>query len=294
MVWGKVPPREFKVSPGEGFRVIVRNLQQEGFIRSSSILTLYGTITGAIPVLKPGLYTLAPSMSGPRILALLATGARSAVQVTIPEGSSLYEVDKILSDAGVLESNRLLAYAGARHLEGYLFPDTYKFFLGASVEEVVQKFLAAFALKAKPLLQKDQAHAQGNLILASLLEREVTDSVDARVVAGILKKRLAAGMPLQVDATICYIKKIIAEASTDCYPLSPLDFTIDSPYNTYLRAGLPSEPIGSPGVSAITAVLNPRSSQYWYYLSDPKTGKTVFSQTLDEQEENRIKYLKTQ
>jgi UPF0755 protein len=129
-------------------------------------------------------------------------------------------------------------------------------------------------------------------VLASLVEREVPLAEDQRRVAGILEKRLAVGMPLQVDATICHIKKIRAGSSVGCYPLSPLDFAVDSPYNTYLHMGLPPQPIGNPGIQAIMAVLDPLPSRYWYYLSDPATGKTVWSETLDEQEANRVKYLK--
>ena len=106
-------------------------------------------------------------------------------------------------------------------------------------------------------------------------------------------------MPLDVDATVCYAKLLENQASRPaasqvaqaCYPLTALDFKIDSPYNTYLYRGLPPGPIGNPGVSAIMAAIHPVVSPYWYYLSDPKTGKTIFAKTLDEQTQNRVKYL---
>lgn len=290
--WGEVPVRTFKVERGAGFREIVDQLRDEGLIRSSLVLKVYGLLRGAAPLLKPGLYELTPSMSAPSILKTLAEGALREVQVVIPEGSSIYEVDRALAASGVAGEGELLAYAASRRIEGYLFPDTYNFFLGSSIEEVVDRLLENFNLKARPLLDKDPRRFAENLILASLLEKEVPEYEDQRVVAGVLKKRLEAGMPLQVDATICYIKKMKAGTPTECYPLSPLDFTVPSPYNTYLRVGLPPQPIGSPGIRAISAVLAPYPSRYWYYLSDPKTGKTIFSETLDEQEQNRVKYLK--
>ena len=100
-------------------------------------------------------------------------------------------------------------------------------------------------------------------------------------------KRLKLGMTLQVDAAVCYLKA----RNGRCYPLGKNDFAVDSLYNTYLYRGLPPAPIANPGLSAINAALNPAPSSYIYYLSDPKTGKTVFSETLEEHNENRRKYL---
>jgi UPF0755 protein len=107
-----------------------------------------------------------------------------------------------------------------------------------------------------------------------------------------MKKRMNVGMKLQMDATLCYMKEVVAQAPLPCYPLTSLDFKYDSPYNTYLYKGLPPGPIGNPGTSSIRAALNPRPSPYWFYLSDPLTKRTVFSETLDEHEDNRVKYLK--
>jgi UPF0755 protein len=93
---------------------------------------------------------------------------------------------------------------------------------------------------------------------------------------------------LQVDATICYIK---AQQGQGCLPIMKSDKTIDSPYNTYLYRGLPTGPIGSPGSSALSAAANPATSSYWYYISDPKTDETIFARTLDEHNQNIVKYL---
>ena len=120
----------------------------------------------------------------------------------------------------------------------------------------------------------------------SLLEKEMRTLQDKKIVSGILWKRLAINMPLQLDATINYI-------TNRSDPSVAIKHTkIDSPYNTYLRAGLPPGPISSPNKEAINAVLNATPSPYWFYLSDPKTGKTIFSETLDEQSANRRIYLR--
>ncbi|MGB9608998.1 MAG: endolytic transglycosylase MltG, partial [Minisyncoccia bacterium] len=130
------------------------------------------------------------------------------------------------------------------------------------------------------------------LILASMLEKEAPFFEDQKIIAGILLKRLKLNMPLQVDATICYIKILKNKGSISCLPLNPLDFKINSPYNTYTNKGLPSAPISNPSVQAVLAALNPVESKYLYYLSDPKTKKTIFSQTLKEHNQNILKYLK--
>ena len=125
-----------------------------------------------------------------------------------------------------------------------------------------------------------------------MIQKEVASSTDEAIVTGILEKRLAAGMPLDIDATICYIKQQQNPTSTKgCYPLAANDYKIDSPYNTYLHKGLPPTPIGNPGADALQAALHPQSSTYWYYLSDPKTGKTIYAATLAQQQANQRKYL---
>jgi UPF0755 protein len=151
--------------------------------------------------------------------------------------------------------------------------------------EVIGRLEENFRKKAAPLLALDPGKERENLILASLIEKEVPDSDERRLVAGILKKRLSYEIPLQVDAAFCYIKK------PPCHPITAEDLTIDSPYNTYKYKGLPPGPISNPGEDAIRAVINPMPSDYWFYLSDPETRRTIFARTLDEHRQNRVKYL---
>ncbi len=285
-------PKVFAVEAGDGFRSIAGRLAGENLIRSQSAFEILSLFTGSASKLKPGVYKLSPAMSNSEILSELVLGSHREVVVTVPEGASIYEIDKILSEAGVLMSGNLLNLNKTTKIEGRLFPDTYKFFLGSETKEIVDKFLDNFRMKAEPVLSKDKNNEEENLILASLVEKEVPGSDDRQIVAGIMKKRLKARVPLQIDATICYAKRFLArQKSQNCYPLTPLDFKIDSAYNTYLYGGLPPAPMGNPGISAIKAVLHPKATEYWYYLSDPKTKRTVFAKTLEEQNENRVLYL---
>ncbi|MBU6500296.1 MAG: endolytic transglycosylase MltG [Patescibacteria group bacterium] len=287
-----VADKIIEIKAGEGFRDIVNSLDGENLIRSTAVFKIFAVLSGAAFNLKPGMYKLNPAMTSGEIIKELVSGSHREVTLRIPEGASVYDVDRILSDAGVVASGSIVAANPKGNLEGKLFPDTYKFFTDSQASSVVDKFLKNFEDKTSQILPRDEKLASEAIILASILQTEVPSEADQRIVAGILLKRISAHMPLQVDASICYIKESRAyPAASSCYPLSALDFKIDSPYNTYLHAGLPPEPIGSPGFTAIRAALSPESSPYWYYLSDPATGKTIFSKTLDEQNQNRVKYL---
>jgi UPF0755 protein len=230
-----------------------------------------------------------------------STAKRPEVSVTIPEGSTINDIDRILSDNTVLARGDFMNATSVQNLEGRLFPDTYDFFTSSTPEAVVQKMTDNFNLKAEPLLATAGTNASSDLIIASILEKEVATSTDWAIVAGILEKRLAIGMPLDVDATICYIKdqeeaqKNLSLFATSTLPapcvLTAADLKIDSPYNTYLYKGLPPAPIDNPGLATIEAALHPATSSYLYYLTDPKTGKTMYAVTLAQQEANQKKYL---
>lgn len=282
----------FRISEGQGFREVADNLSSQGFARDPLATKIYLLFSGKAFHLQPGAYLLGHDLKVPEIAAIIGSGVRQSVRVTVPEGSSLYDIDGILSENYILEKGKFISWAKTQSTstEGYLFPDTYDFFLESNPQDVAKVMRANFDSKAKSILEKDPKHFTQNLILASILEKEVPDYKDRQIVAGILLKRISAGMPLQVDATICYMKKM--DGADSCYPLSPLDFKERSPYNTYINRGFPPGPIGNPGVEAIQAAMAPIKTAYWYYLSDPATGKTVWSETLDTHASNRAKYLK--
>jgi UPF0755 protein len=287
------PPVVFEIAQGEGFRGIANALYDQGLVKSAATFAAFSVINrGEAFHLQPGLYELNPGMSSPDILAKLADTANRAVTVTIPEGANIYEIDGILANALIIQRGDLVNFKSAGNLEGMLFPDTYEFFPGSNVKDVVQKFLQTFRDKAMPVLSADPQTVEKNLIIASVLEKEVPGARDQAVIAGIIEKRLAAGMALDMDATLCYMKLQAHPTSTvGCYPITVKDKQNISAYNTYLHAGLPPGPIGNPGIQAITAAMNPKSSPYWYYLSDPRTGKTIFSATLAQQVANQSRYL---
>ncbi len=310
-------PTVFEIDAGQGFRAVADRLAAAHLIRSATAFDAYAFITGRTGAVKPGLYRLDPTMTDAAILAAITGGGANEATVTIPEGSNIFQIDAILGRALVIKPGALIALQGSGadgDLEGTLFPDTYNFYTDSSAAAVVKTMQANFIAKAAPVLAAagegpaDAVPAPGSpawrtLVIASILENEVRTQTDQELVAGILLKRLKAAMPLDIDATVAYAN-LMAEYASSTAPSgvsvapsssllvpSSLDFKIKSPYNTYLYEGLPPGPIGNPGVSAITAALHPQSSPYWYYLSDPSTGETIFAKTLDEQTSNRVKYL---
>lgn len=280
----------FEISQGEGFAGIVNRLKDENIIRSTVVFEIYSVVTGSAGGIKPGIYEISNSSTTPQILDILS-GQAGEIEVTVPDGASVYDIDALLAKKKVLPAGYLLSYAEKNDIEGMLYPDTYKFSEHSTAKGVVDKLTDNFHAKAESLLGADPIHFEANLILASLIQKEVSGEKDSSMVAGILKKRLSIGMALNVDATICFLKKKL-NGQFNCYPLTQADLKMNSLYNTYLHAGLPPGPIGSPNEAAIKAVLNPADSPYWYYLNDPKTGKTIFSKTLEEQNANRRVYLK--
>jgi len=296
--------QEFEVQPGWGLNEISQALKNANLISDTFKFKLYTILTGRALSLKPGNYFFSPSMSLKEIIHKLWQGPNEEIVVTIPEGFSLKDIDEILAKQGIIIQGKLSSFSpielsqefpflrDVSSLEGYLFPDTYRFFSHSGAKIVAEKMLKNFQEKVLPLVNSSQADLNKTIILASLIEKEVVSDSDRFLVSGILTKRLKIDMPLQIDATIIYIKCQGEYQNCPTEELNKNDFAADSPFNTYLHKGLPPAPISNPGLSAIKAALDPLPSKYWYYLSDPATGKTIFSKTLEEQNINRTKYLK--
>ena len=173
-------------------------------------------------------------------------------------------------------------------LEGYVFPDTYAVSPDKNSRSLVIKMLDNFDTKLSDELRRS-IKEQGKtiydvIVLASVVEREVPDTEDRRVVADIFSRRLSIGMALQSDATINYITDSGRSRSTAG------DLAIDSPYNTYKYAGLPPGPIGNPGIDAIQAVIAPKKNDYLYFLTGTD-GLVHYAKTFKEHQKNRELYL---
>jgi UPF0755 protein len=266
----------FSVKKGENFLSIGRNLEREGLIKNRIFFYIYVLLKKEERNFKAGRYLLSPSMNIPQIVEKLTSGYTEKIKVTIPEGSTLKDIEE-----------KLKIKLKGENLEGYLFPDTYYLPVGFTSEEVIKIMKENFEKKIAPYkneIEKSGKSLQEIIIMASILEKEARSKEDKEIISGILWKRLKAGIPLQVDSTLTYITgKTSKELTVD-------DLEIPSPYNTYKYKGLPPTPICNPGLESILAALYPKESEYWYYFSTPE-GRVIFSKTLLEHNLAKEKYL---
>lgn len=310
--------RPFIVARGEGVKQISANLEATGLIRSRWYFNFYVWRIGKQANLIAGDYLLSPSMPVKEIVETLIGGrvADREKEIKIVEGLNIAQIDEYLAGAGTVgagdfiklastppatwakspgaegaaDSDILSGLPDALTLEGFLFPDTYRIFADASAADIIARMLDNFRQKFSPELRAE-IERQGRdisevVILASIIEREVSTPRDRKMVADIFKKRLDTNFPLQADSTVNYI----TGKKTPAISLSDRD--IDSPYNTYQYPGLPPGPICNPGLSSIMAAIYPEPNDYWYFLSRLDTGETIFSRTYDEHLANKAKYLK--
>ena len=298
------------IEPGMSVTSIAHLLKDHAIIRSVTSFTIYARLTGTASKLRAGSYAFAPSMSIPKVIEVLTEGSPEAINITIKEGMSVREIDAQMAKNGLGKEGDILdcawscdfstfdflppkpAFArekgyGSR-LEGYLFPETYsiepaqyqpKFFLerllGQFRTRIVQGFNEDINTSGKSLHEL--------VIMSSLIEKESRHDEEREIVSGILWKRLKNSVVLGVDAVNRYILEPGA-------PLMKTDLESSSPYNSRRRGGLPPSPISNAGESSFRAALNPKNSEYWYYLHDPK-GIIHYAITLDEHNLNRVKYL---
>ena len=304
---------EFSIEKGQGAREIASNLKREGIISNTLFFNYYIWQDKSANSLQAGKYELSPSMTIRQIVAKFKEGdviKVPGIKVTIPEGYRTSEIEELLISSGlavkdselteavgisaplareIFDFGFLLDLPPRATIDGFLFPDTYFFEQDLQLNSIVEKMLFNFSEKV-PDYTRVKIKARGKnlyevVIMASLLEKEVRALEDMNLVSGVLWKRMEIGMPLQVDATLVYITgKKTGEITNE-------DKLIDSPYNTYKYRGLPPTPIANPGLNAINAAIEPKVSNYLYYLSAP-SGETIFSETLEEHNENKAKYLR--
>ncbi len=273
-----VEEKIFSIEKSQGLFKIAENLEKENLIKGNFYFKAYALSQGYAKSLQSGEYLLSPSMSIPEIVQKIISGDTASITITVPEGLTIKQIEE-----------RMDLNLPGENLEGFLFPDTYRFPVNVRGEEVVARMRENFDRKLTADL-REEIKKQGKIIfeivtMASMIEKEVRTLEDKKLVSGVLQKRLEVNMPLQVDATIVYI----TGKRTVRVPLE--DLQIDSPYNTYKYRGLPAGPICNPGLESIIAAIYPEDSQYWFYLSTPE-GETIFSRTLEEHNIAKAKYLR--
>lgn len=312
---------EVIIERNESLSKISKKLEEAGVIRNHTAFKYYVDFSDMSSKLLAGKFTLSPSMSFDDIISILKrpSAAADTTRMTFAEGISIEGYGKLLEKENILKNSETwkdIAKTGQGYnekysfiqevidkqnssekkrnyiLEGYLFPDTYEFYLSSSETQIIDRLIAQFD---RVFIEEYRARAEelgmsidDVVTLASIIEKEAKTD-DFKKVSAVFHNRLNSDMPLQSCATHQYfmpVKKIAYNSE---------ELQVDSPYNTYLYGGLPAGPICNPGKAAIEAALYPDEAYlnggYLYFcLGDPNTGETVFAQTYEEHLKNQAKY----
>lgn len=301
-------PQAVKIAKGDDMLVVGNKLQSQGLISGKYYFAYYIWKSSLKNKIVAGEYKIDPGLGIPEISRIITHGEIDSgrIKVTFPEGWNSKDMKARLVNLGFSADgfNELLAkpqyfkekygyefladIPEGKTLEGYLFPDTYFFLKKATPEEIIKKMLDNFDEKLTSDL-REEIMSQGKSIydvvtMASIIEGEVKTETDRQIVSGIFWKRVNSERTLQSCATLAYI---LGENKKQ-YTYS--DTRVDSPYNTYLNIGLPPGPINNPGLVSIQAAIYPQATEFNYFLTDPATGQTIYSRTIDEHNLNKAKY----
>jgi UPF0755 protein len=285
------PPSEVSIEKGESFRSVARRLKNAHVVRSSSVLLIYGELTGKARRIQPGDYEFKGGERIPDVMRHLVNGDFASIVVSIPEGLTVHQIAERLSIAGLVcqsdfeqaaHDGALIRALGLQPLgaEGYLFPATYKFSPRATQRDVLTAMLTRFfqilTPRAEDRMFEQGLSARELVTMASIVEKEAKIPGERKLIASVFYNRLRLGMPLQSDPT--------AEYSFDGESQSAAAAVrVPSTFNTYAFAGLPPGPIANPGQRSIEAALYPAKTDYLYFVARDD-GTHVFSKSFQEHE----------
>ena len=294
LAWPAKPAAEtfVEVLPGMGSRAIGGLLAGHGVIRSRYAFDLWHIWSGG--TLKAGEYRFDQAATLPAVYNRMVRGDVYTRTVTIPEGFNLFEIAQAVQDAQLGTKESFLAAATqnvsliadldpeAKNLEGYLFPDTYRFQRQQTAEQMLGAMVRRFRQNSASIGLDGGYHRV--VTLASLVEKETPVAEDRPLVASVLENRLAKDMPLMTDPTVIYAALLEKQYRGTIYES---DLKRDSAYNTYRHTGLPPGPICSPGIASLQAAMRPAESSFLYFVADAAaSGHSRFATTLEEHERN--------
>ena len=279
------------ILPGATLKQISAELKHRNLIRSESSFRLLANIQKKQTQIQAGEYELNQSMLPMDILFAITSGKTILHPVTIPEGYRISEIAELLTEHNLTDKDKFIGESKnielinslnipSDSLEGYLFPETYHFSKNTSERKIIRTMVNVF----KKLVIKHELMAQVQesgfslheiITLASLIEKETGVNEERQHISSVFHNRLRKNMRLQTDPTVIY-----AIEGFDGN-IRKKDLDIDSPYNTYRYKGLPPGPIANPGLSSITAALNPIKTNHFYFVSR-KDGSHHFSSSLEE------------
>jgi UPF0755 protein len=291
------PERVVDIAPGSGAARILAQLQGEGVLANDLVARLWLVYRLRNPPLQAGEYRFSGPLTFQEVLRKLIRGEVISRGVTVVEGFSVEEIADQLARAGAGQRDAFLAAMrspaliadldpAATDLEGYLFPETYRFRVGTAEPEIVatlvKTFRSRFEAHVRPLMEGSAATVRQVVTLASIVEKEARASAERPVIAGVYRNRLLRRMGLDADPTVIFALRRLQRWDGTIHHD---DLRVDSPYNTYRYPGLPPGPICSPGLPSLEAAARPADVPYLYFVSR-NDGTHVFARTLDEQNHN--------
>jgi UPF0755 protein len=278
------------IPPGISLHEVTHLLSSKGIIRSQTLFNLLVRCRKADTQIKSGEYQFTNRMLPVEVLNKLIRGEQIKYSITIPEGLTVAQIALLYEKMGMVEKNRFIKVTSdpdfiaslgiqAETLEGYLFPDTYKFIRNIGekniIRSMVQRFNEVYGEEFKKRGQELNLSQREVTTLASLIEREAACHQERPLISAVFHNRLKLRMPLQCDSTVIFgIKNFNGDLTKE-------DLKTSTPYNTYRNCGLPPTPIANPGLDSIKAALYPADVNYLFFVSR-NDGTHHFSSTLAE------------
>jgi len=288
----------FEITTGENTSSIANRLKDLNIIQSKFLFKRFLSNRALDNKIKTGTFQIPITINLKNLSEILIESPINATKIVIIEGQKISQIEdkhqgldlnNCLENCNLNNLFQTLNIQQPQSLEGFIYPDTY--FLDESKlnSNLVEKATRNFLNKTKELdLTKINKLGISNfyevLIIASLIEKEVINQDDRELVSGIIHKRLQNNWTLGIDAALLYEKKDNS--------INYQDLQKDSPYNLRKKLGIPPTPICNPSISSIKAALNPKASNYWFYLTTPKSREVIYSKTNQEHNINKAKYLR--
>lgn len=289
------------------FGSVVDQLKTNNIIEHTVLFRLFAAVTGGDDEIAQGTYVVDSDMDYRALLNSLSSSSsnRKEVEVTITEGMTVQQIFQLLEEEGVSTVDKLndmaanhdyafsflqdIPLGDPNRLEGYLFPDTYDFYMGEDARYVINKMLVNFDSRVnddiRAQIEETGYSIREILTIASMIEKE-TDGTDRTLISSVIHNRLEnvgeTAHLLQIDASLVYAAG--REITEDDYQ------TLDSPYNLYTHQGLPPTAIANAGKASFQAALQPDDTNYYFYVLNPDTQRHVFSRTLSEHNANLRKF----
>jgi UPF0755 protein len=263
-----------QVPKGSGTRAIAQKLADAGVVRYAWQFWLARAIHPRT-TLQAGEYRFDQAASVADVFSRLGRGDVFYFSFTVPEGSNMFDIARLLESEGIMSGQDFLK--AAETLEGFLFPSTYRLSHSTTPAALCQMMTAQFHKEWKKLMPNPAADMVKVVTLASLIEKETGVPAERPVVASVFQNRLRIGMALDCDPTVIYAA-LLEDRYRGVIHRSDLDNK--NPYNTYQHAGLPPGPIANPGASSLAAALHPAETEFLYFVAKPSGDGHVFTSNL--------------